>query len=317
MLTPTNLLPASIMRFYLAPMADISTEIFRTVCYKGGADVCYSEMISAKAVTMNNKKTLRLSRIAPDEPETYLQLFGSDAKDFAAAVPVLEEYAHPAGFDINAGCPVKKVIKDGAGSVLMDKPETLRAIVAVVRKSTDLPISLKIRKGFLQPSYREIAHIAQEEGVDILIVHPRLRSEFFQGISDFSVSLELAETLSVPVVHSGDIDCFERLRLLENSALHGVMIGRAAMKEPWIFSELRGGTLSTEKKNSLIAFHFNAIASSDIPEKVQLITMKKHAAWYAAGRPGVAAFREQLFRSHGSVQETLRMIGDFLDIRDF
>jgi len=195
--------------YYLAPLAEVTSPEFREICYEGGADTCYSEMISAKALTFGNRKTFDLARIGKKEKRTFLQLFGSEPEVFGEAVKILLENESPYGIDINAGCPVKKVIGTGAGSILMDDPKKLGRIVKAVRNVTDLPLSVKIRKGFLAPSYLECAAEIQDNGADLLVVHPRLRSQMFSGKSDFNVSAELAEKMNIPVIHSGDIRTVE------------------------------------------------------------------------------------------------------------
>ena len=302
------------MKFYFAPLADISTPIYRAVCYAGGADICYSEMISAKAVVMKNRKTIDLATILPEEKQTFLQLFGAGPSDFYEATKILEQTIHPAGFDINVGCPVKKVIKGGAGSALMATPEVLRDVIAATRKATELPLSVKIRKGFIEPNYREIAHIAQEEGADLLVVHPRLRGEMFSGVSDFSVSIELAEMLSIPVIHSGDINDTQAVAQFDNTEVAGLMIGRASFGHPWIFRQLQGMNITENERKNMINMHFSMILESNMHEKVKMITIKKHASWYASGRRGATHFRQELFEKKKTVKEAVKFVSSFLDL---
>ena len=300
------------MKLYFAPLADISTPIYRSICYHGGADVAYSEMISAKAVVMKNRKTIALATILPDEKETFLQLFGSGPSDYYKAIQILEEGFQPAGFDINVGCPVKKVIKTGSGSALMATPDVFREIITEARKATKLPLSVKIRKGFVEPNYKEISHIAQEEGADILVVHPRLRSEMFSGTSDFSVSIELAEMLSIPVVHSGDIKDLQSAAQFDNTSVSGLMIGRASFGHPWIFRQLKGEDITEELKKQMVKIHFDTVVASEMHEKVKMVTIKKHAAWYASGKRGATQFRQELFEEKKTVKETVNFVSSFL-----
>ena len=194
------------MNFYLAPLAEITSKEFRLLCYEGGADGCFSEMISAKAVTLRNRKTIALSEIDESEPRTFLQFFGGDPDVIREAAEKILERVTPAGIDINAGCPVKKVVAAHAGSALMDDPERLGKIVKTLRGVTNLPLSVKIRKGFKTPNYERCAAEAVDNGADFLTIHPRLRTDMFTaGTCDFDVSIELAEKLPGPGIHSGGI----------------------------------------------------------------------------------------------------------------
>lgn len=302
-----------ILEYYLAPLAEITSVEFRELCYECGADICYSEMISAKAVSLGNRKTLALSRIG-NEKKTFLQLFGNDPEVFREAAQIILEKESPYGVDINAGCPVRKVVGTGSGSMLMEDPEKLGKIVKAVRSVTDLPLSVKIRKGFMTLSYLECAHQIQDNGADLLIVHPRLRSEMFSGISDFNVSVELADKLNIPVVHSGDIKTMEDVEFFKDSAVSGLMIGRGALGAPWIFSELKGRELSVEEKKFYIQKHLLYYLSTDLDPKHGHLMMKKHASWYSSGMKGSSDFRRQMFKPKQVLNETIDHVNKFFGI---
>lgn len=302
------------MEFYLAPLAEITSVEFRELCYECGADICYSEMISAKAISLGNRKTFSLGRIGKTEKKTFLQLFGSDPEVFKEAAQVILEKESPYGIDINAGCPVKKVVGTGSGSMLMENPEKLGKIVKAVRSVTDLPLSVKIRKGFMSPSYMECAHQIQDNGADLLIVHPRLRSERFSGISDFNVSVELSDKLNIPVVHSGDIKTIENVEFFKDTAVSGLMIGRGVLGAPWIFNELKGYELSVDEKNFYIKKHLLYYMSIDIDPRFGHLMIKKHASWYSSGMKGSSDFRKKMFEPKQVLNETIENVNQFFGI---
>ena len=266
------------MEIYLAPLAEITSKEFRLLSYEGGADGCFSEMISAKAVTLRNRKTISLSEIDEREPKTFLQFFGGDPEVIKEAAEKILERVTPAGIDINAGCPVRKVVAARAGSALMDDPERLGKIVKTLRGVTDLPLSVKIRKGFKTPNYERCAAAAVENGADFLTIHPRLRTDMFSsGTCDFDVSIKLAEKLPIPVIHSGDIREKSDLERFEGTKIAGVMIGRGALGKPWIFRELKGETVSDEEKKAMMTKHFRHYI--DLDTKTAHTMIRRHASW--------------------------------------
>lgn len=301
------------MDLYLAPLAEITSKEFRTLCYEGGADICYSEMISAKAVTLKNKKTLSLSTIEENEPRTYLQFFGGDPDTMKEAVTIILEKVKPYGIDINAGCPVRKVVAQKAGSALMDDPVKLGKIIKAVRSVTDLPLSVKIRKGFKTPNYLNCAMEVQDCGADMLIVHPRLRTEMFMGVSDHTVSIELANIMKIPVIHSGDVKTPEDLEKFKDSNIKGIMVGRGALGAPWIFDILKGKEVSPERKKQMMTDHFSYYLN--IKDKRFGHTMiRRHGSWYSTGSRGSSEFRNKIFSPHTNIEEAVQLIRDFFGI---
>ena len=301
------------MNFYLAPLAEITSKEFRLLCYEGGADACFSEMISAKAVTLRNRKTIALSEIDEIEPRTALQFFGGDPEVIKEAAEKILERVRPAGIDINAGCPVRKVVAARAGSALMDDPERLGKIVKTLRSVTDLPLSVKIRKGFKTPNYERCAAAAVENGADFLTVHPRLRTDMFTaGTCDFDVSIELAEKLPIPVIHSGDIRQIGDIDRFKNTKIAGVMVGRGALGKPWIFRELKGETVSVEEKKALMTKHFRYYL--DLDTKTAHTMIRRHASWYSAGFHASAEFRNSIFDPGNDVTKVVEIIKDFFGI---
>lgn len=298
--------------FYLAPLAEITSKEFRILCYEGGADSCFSEMISAKAVTLRNRKTISLSEIDEREPRTVLQFFGGDPEVIREAAEKILERVTPAGIDINAGCPVRKVVAARAGSALMDDPERLGKIVKTLRKVTNLPLSVKIRKGFKTPNYERCAAEAVDSGADMLTVHPRLRTEMFSGTCDFNVSIELAEKLTIPVIHSGDIRQIEDLEKFKGTKIAGIMVGRGALGKPWIFRELKGETVTPEEKKEMMRKHFQYYLG--LGTKVAQTMIRRHASWYSAGFHASADFRNSIFNPENDTKKVIEIINNFFGL---
>jgi tRNA-dihydrouridine synthase B len=302
------------MELILAPLAEITSMEFRNLCYEGGADCCYTEMVSAKAVTLKNKKTRGIASVDQGEKKTFIQFFGSDPDVMKEAVSIVLEQESPAGIDINAGCPVKKVVGQGAGSALMDHPDKLGRIVKAVRSVTDLPLSVKIRKGFRTPNYLNCAFAARDNGADILIVHPRLRTEMFSGVSDHEVTLELLKVLDIPVIHSGDVRTMDDMEKFRGAGLHGIMIGRGVLGKPWIFRELKGETVSHDEQKDYMERHFKHYMGIKDRKRAHTM-MRRHASWYSSGMNGSAEFRNEVFRHEKTIEDTTGEIENFFGIK--
>ena len=270
-------------------------------------------MISAKAVTLRNRKTISLAEIDEREPRTFLQFFGGDPDVIKEAAEKILERVTPAGIDINAGCPVRKVVAARAGSALMDDPERLGKIVKTLRNVTKLPLSVKIRKGFKTPNYERCAAAAVENGADMLTVHPRLRTEMFSGVCDFDVSIELAEKLPIPVIHSGDIREPGDLERFKGTKIAGIMVGRAALGKPWIFRELKGENVSENEKKEMMTRHFKYYL--DLDTKVARTMIRRHASWYSTGMRGSADFRRVIFDPAEDIPQVVELVKDFFEIK--
>jgi len=303
------------MKLFLAPMAEITDSVFREISYFSGADFCYSEMISAKALEFNNKKTFGMINITEREEKTFIQLFGPEPENIANGVKILEEQSSCYGIDINMGCPVKKVIKTGAGSALLQSPEKVREIVKVARKNTSRPLSIKIRRGFEEENAHEIANIVVGEGADILVVHPRLRSEMFMGECNYSLSIELAEKFDIKVVHSGDITKWSDIQKFEQSSLYGLMVGRGTMGSPWIFREIKEQRdLSIDEKKEIMVLHFRKILEVYKDERYINLMLRKHAAWYSRGHSGSTNFRKNIMNLVALQKVVIENINSFFGI---
>ena len=287
----------------LAPMAGVTDLPFRLLCKEQGVGLICMEMVSAKAIYFNNKNTMELMEIHPDECPVSLQLFGSDANIIAEMAKRIEERPF-AILDINMGCPVPKVAGNGEGSALMRNPKLVAEIVEKTAKAISKPVTVKIRKGFTEQEVNavEIAHIAEECGAAAVAVHGRTREQYYSGKADWDIIRQVKERVKIPVIGNGDIvDGDSAMRMLEETGCDGLMIGRGAQGNPWIFREIlhyletgeRMQRASNEEKAAVIKRHIE-LQMQYKGEYTGVREMRKHLAWYSAGLPGSASFRNEI-----------------------
>lgn len=287
----------------LAPMAGVSDLPFRLLCHEQGAGLVCMEMVSAKAIYYNNKNTDTLMEIHKDEGYASLQLFGSDPVIMGDMARRIEDRPH-AFLDINMGCPVPKVVNNGEGSALMKNPKLVGKILESVVKSTKKPVTIKIRKGFDDEHVNavEIAQIAENCGAAAIAVHGRTREQYYSGHADWDIIARVKDAVNIPVLGNGDVDSPEcAKRMLEQTGCDGILIGRAAQGNPWIFREvvhyLETGEImprpgNTEKRE-LILRHA-ALQLQYKGEYIGVREMRKHLSWYTFGIPGAAGFRREI-----------------------
>ncbi len=302
--------------YILGPMAGVTDLPFRLLCKEQGAGLLCMEMVSAKAILYNNKNTESLLEIHPEETPVSLQLFGSDPKIVSEMAKRIEERPFSI-LDINMGCPVPKVVRNGEGSALMKDPklvyELVRGVVRAIRK----PVTVKIRKGFDEEHVNavEIARIAEEAGAAAIAVHGRTREQYYSGRADWEIIRQVKEAVQIPVIGNGDVTSGERAAALrEQTGCDGVMIARGAQGNPWIFSELLAyeetGAFPPRPDIDEIRSTMLRHARLQIEYKGNYLgirEMRKHVAWYTKGLRGAARLREQINKveSYEELEELL------------
>jgi tRNA-dihydrouridine synthase B len=285
---------------FLAPMAGITDLPFRTIARSFGCGLAFTEMVSASGLVRRTEKTLRYLASSPADRPLGVQLFGNDPETLAEAARVAAEQGADL-LDVNMGCPVKKVAKTGSGASLMRDPERVAAILRAIRKASTLPLTVKIRAGWnaRQVNALEIGQIAEECGVDAIILHPRTADQGFGGRSDWGLIAALKMRLRIPVIGSGDVRCPEDAnRMFRETGCDGVMVGRGSLGNPWLIGNIRSylsGTAifvpSLSEREEIIRRHL-ALAIDFYGEKVGTRDFRKHLLWYTKGLRGGARFRQ-------------------------
>lgn len=291
----------------LAPMAGICNSSFRRIIKEMGAGLIYAEMVSDKALFYKNKKTIEMLQMTEEERPIVQQIFGSDKQSFVEAAKYIYETMKPNIIDINMGCPVPKVaLRAQAGSALLKDPKKVREIVSSVVSAVPIPVTVKIRSGwdFNTINAKEIAMICEEAGASAICVHARTRSQGYSGKADWSIIKQVKDSVSIPVIGNGDIvDVESAHKMLNETGCDAIMIGRAALGNPWLIRDI---VRSLEKKETLPApsdiekinmclKHIEYLREIKI-EKVVVLEIRNHIAWYLKGIKKSSEIKNKIYQ---------------------
>ena len=287
----------------LAPMAGVSDRAYRELCVRFGAAYCVSEMVSSKALSFNSKKSEELMEISDLERPCGIQIFGDDPKCMAdAAKHALEN--KPDIIDINMGCPAPKISSNGSGSALMKNPRLCGEIVKAVTAVTDTPVTVKIRKGWDDDSVNavEVAKICESAGAAAITVHGRTRQQYYKPPVDYDIIKAVRESVSVPIIANGDIDSAKRAKeVMDITGCDLVMIGRATLGNPWIFSQINAylenpnvkiHTPDLEERLGVMIEHIGKMVEYK-GEHMAMLQARKLVVGYFKGMKGAAALRNE------------------------
>jgi nifR3 family TIM-barrel protein len=289
-------------------MAGITDQPFRILCREMGAALVSMEMVSANALKYHNQKTKELIDISPAEHPVSLQLFGPDPETIAAAIGIISVYPYDI-LDINMGCPVPKIVKNGEGSALMRNPRLAADIVRAAVKESDRPVTVKIRRGFSENEVNavEVARALEDAGAAAIAVHGRTREQYYSGKADWEIVRQVKEAVKIPVIGNGDVQSLEEAEARKRqSGCDAVMICRAARGNPWVFA---GRTPSKGELREMMLRHARMQMEAK-GDALGVCQMRKHIAWYTAGYPDSAALRKRINEA-SSYEEVKEMIEAF------
>lgn len=275
----------------LAPMAGVTDVGFRAICSSFGADATVTEMLSARAMEHNPKKTEFMTLTTEAEKIKIAQIFGHEADFMEKAIknPLLQKFD---SFDINMGCPAPKIVKNGEGSALMDNLSLASKIISACKNATDKPVSVKFRKGSKSENFREFARMCQDSGADFVTFHARTVEQGYSGKADLEAIATVKADLKIPVVGNGDVIDVDSYQKMKQTGVDGVMIGRGATGHPWIFSILKGENEKIDKYE-VVKKHIE-ILREHFEENWLKLYIRKHLLWYASDLPMSANLRLKL-----------------------
>ena len=298
----------TVKKIWLAPLAGFTDNAFRKICKQNGADVIVSEMVSADGIVFDKNRSISYTDSDDSQRPFGIQLFGSEPKIMAKAVEIILE-KKPDFIDVNMGCPIKKVIKRGAGSALMKTPDKAEAIIREMKNVLDgckIPLSVKIRSGWDMQNINAVdfGKMLQSAGADMICIHPRTRTQMFSGRSDWSLIKELKQNLTIPIIGNGDIRTPEDAReMFSQTNCDSIMVGRGILGKPWLLKEIKDYLLKSEiislslsDKYEIIVQHFEEIVKN-IGEQTAIREMRTHFSYYTKGFKGSAKIRDFINKS--------------------